>query len=51
MREYFMAAVLYVIISVMIVSYWAIKIRPEKVVVQNPTVSELMPSANSEDHE
>ena len=51
MRKYVIAAVLYIIISISIVSYWAIKICPKEGAVQNPTVSEIMPSVNSEVHE
>lgn len=43
MRNYFAVAIVYILISITIVSYWAIKINPKNVEIQKPVAVEMMP--------
>ena len=43
MRNYFVIALVYVLISITIISYWAIKINPKNAEAQKPVALEMMP--------
>jgi hypothetical protein len=43
MRNYFAVALVYILISITIISYWAIKINPKNAEIQKPVAVEMMP--------